>query len=359
MTKLLNDKEERILNKFSNKYNKSKDELTEELKDIIKNEQDSYPEDSIDRLRERAILILRDRYSGRKRSKATLQEGFFIGDTGAYDINQALRTKAKLIIQENFKEARLEGLVSEDGTILDNRPTIAGRKNPGFNQPLKTLYRRRIYGIFKNPNYEFGFLNLNGERALNTIVEYFTPCEFLAIDKGMDSGYLTLNQSKFTEFKEKEEDIDVYKIMTNAMKDYKANWNGLEKSYEATKDAWDGVSLIEGFVRPGINIKENVTVLTLVPPGNEEPLEDESLTCFIPRIWDIDFGEWSKLLIFGKLRKRKPRTFGTQSPDEDEDLGYTMNVYGLYITDKIVPKDVKELSREDIKCVWHKKEESK
>jgi len=263
------------------------------------------------------------------------------------------------MIQENFKEAVLEGLVDkETGEILDNRPELWGRKNTGFNKPLKTLWRRRIYGCFKiSSDYEFGHLNLNGSRAKNTLVEYFVPCGFVAIDKGMDAGYLTLNQSKFTEFSELDHEIDAYKIINKSMTDYKAKWNELDKAFENTKDSWDGITLLEGYVKPGINVRDNVTILTLCDPSNEEPLDYEAVTCFIPRMWEINFTEWSKIMILGRLRKRKPRSrFGSSLlVEENEDLGYTMNAYGIFTVDARKPTDVREIGRENVKCTWHKK----
>jgi len=354
----LTSKETKIIDKYSKKLSIPKTELTNEFVSLLVEEQKLSPNVDLDTLRKTALIIFREKHAARGRSTATDQEGFFIGDTGPYDINRGLRSKAKALIDENFNDAVLEGLVDrKTGEILDNRAELWGRTNPGFKEPLKTVWRRRVYGCFlSSTDYEFGILNLNGARARNTMLEYFTPCNFPAIDKGMDAGYLTLNQSKYTEFTESDKKINVYETIKNALKDYKAEWNELDKAYESTKEAWDGVTLLEGYVKQGINITDRSTILTIADPKNEESLEFESVTCFIPRMWEINFGEFSTILALGKLRKRKTRSYGQSLLGSDnEDLGYTMSVYGIYPVRVRTPSEVQAVKSEDLKCTWHKK----
>jgi len=308
-------------------------------------------------MEDRVLLILRGQFQGRTRSKAVVEQGFFIGDTFPIDRNGWIRNKALATKRRSETEARVTGLINNMGEVIDPRPTIKvfGKevKNTGYNKPLKEEWNRRLYGIFKyHDAWEFGMMNLRGERAKNTIIEYYKPCKFMAMNKGLTNGYLTLNQSRFTEFQEIKTDWNTEQISQEVLKQNMIDLTtkSIEKEFNNTKDSWDAWTVLSGTVGEPIIQGRRNTVIFLTS-SDPTVWVDEPLTCFIPAEWEIDFPEYAKVLAFGKLNEAR-----RQSDDETEGTKIVLNVYGVltYPGQAKLNRNVKELSSKEVKFAWKK-----
>ena len=280
----------------------------------------------------------------KKRGQMLDFEGFFYGDTLAYDRNESKKQKILNALKEDpgkFLEFKLAGKIDEKNTPLDDRAKVFGKRNENHGKPWKEEWRRKLYGFFKyNSSWSFGVLNLQDDFAKGMPLDTFIPYKFKAIDRGIERGYLTINQSTTPDFKFEQIEPKDWNIEDIVKKHADITpWEKLDEKYERTKDAWDRYVFFEGIVK---NIYDksipDKVIINLYKEGTEQWSKD--ISCFSPNGLTIGFGEDSRVLVLAKLMKNKDGLYCT---------GYGYYPLPGYVQERKAIPPVKQISIEEMK----------
>lgn len=296
---------EKRIERYADKLGKSKETLFAELEKYIEKVQEMYPDHSKSKAESRAIKMLTDsyrrKYGNFARSSGDMYEGWIDGASQLRNQTEIKIRKIQSTIKSEGRQfAIFNGLIDENGTPIDDRATIFGRKNENFNKPLANsppAYIRTLYGVARKKGEEewkpFSLTSF-GDIAEKITWKTNYPCEFIArAREGME---LTAgNTTQFHPLKDMDWDMEeIYEDFIIPCSELEVRMNSEDWS---DKD---------------IRIKG--TVVTL----NPEPINDngdrvmsvadlsldldESISCFIPGFVNANFTQDSEIILSGRVR---------------------------------------------------------
>ena len=232
--------------------------------------------------------------------------------------------------------------VDDDRWIIpvDNRKAWAsGQANPNYGKPLPAeAWSRRLFFVGKvgdSTEYQEYQLRINGEQAKDFDVNTFNWCEFTCVPNSNNPSILsarkdgsTLDSLTYVEGGE-----DVLEIIQSTLGEKVSALVALDSyhSDNSHKPSHERMVITDG----------NVANMKLEPTSNGNRilhLSDlnadfdydgdgySSVTCWIPKSLDIDFGIGSNVIISGRT---------SQGTDADGVLrNVSVNVLGLYVVDR-------------------------
>ena len=321
-------------------YNK----LLKEFEEIVVADRKTYPDRSEDSLNQGALAVLGMQYRKKKvslRAADVLFRGFIFGDTYTRDLNEIARRRIERTVKQNRDKALMEGLINEDGVILDRREKLGFLTNPNYGKPLTGhSYVRTLTGIAERATttsyskpclFELAFWGRDNKEPDVPDYETLKPYSFRASVTGdPEKGkfpYFTLTATERTEFEEEKGlDWNCTEMIRNGGEVIPIE--KLDSIYETLKMSRTlkgRTLLVEGFIRqyypdetPAGSKMLEIDSLEFTMKGEEEP----GVICWIPKEWTLEHGEGSGIIVAGKVNKTK--RFGT-----DEEL-LTINATGIY-----------------------------
>jgi len=270
--------------------------------------------------------------SGRTRREPVIFKGFILGCGPLRDTLEFLRIKAIKAYNEDPEQAKLLGLVDEQGNPLDPRETIKDRRgnvieNPNFHKPLiGHNYVRDVYGIaMKEGDDKPKLFKATLWRGFATKFTYkpFVPIEFKALVNSESPYYnLTFSRAKDSKIREIEEKIDIMEWIKTSLKDRTYELEELERVVDDYKNAIDKEILIEGtvdFIDSEVNPKTG-TRTVLITDADKGFLD--VIRVSVPKDFPLAFREYSRVLVFGVPRKWRR--------SEEDDYRIYMNGISIY-----------------------------
>jgi len=146
-------------------------ELEKQFQAAYASVQKLYPEKTPSFWEQRARRLLATKYARQLRPQARAVVGVFFDVGPKIDTNAARARMAKEMWSnpETRAQAIADGLVTPEGTPLDNRPELVpGRKNPNYGKPLKPFYQRTALGFFKKfgeQSIKLTIVSFRGDKA--------------------------------------------------------------------------------------------------------------------------------------------------------------------------------------------------
>ncbi len=309
---------EKILGKYSEKYDMELSELNERYNNILASI-DGKKSDGIKR--RIALTKLTNEIKRDKGISATGDrfEGVFIATTGPWDDIERTKRISLAIYRKNKERAINEGWTNEDGVVLDRRDWVLGRDNPRKGMPIEgESWRNEMWGFVRKDiqeDYEFAKMRAFDDAAKKE-VPLNTPVSFYAIDKGTQGNMLSLNASQNTKFDEQEDlEIDIEELLRE--RDMVIKLSELKDWFEINKDDYNNLLIVEGCVyRTSGSDYEGRKYVSLTDPEDPELLQFFS----IPEHIELNCNEDDSIILIGNTR--------------ETDRGMWTNVYGIYPLDQ-------------------------
>tara|TARA_R110002167_G_scaffold65864_5_gene186381 strand:+ start:1103 stop:2332 length:1230 start_codon:yes stop_codon:yes gene_type:complete len=260
---------------------------------------------------------------------------------GRYEVSRSIDGELDSKVMEKLPDVS-PMQVDDDRWIIpvDNRKAWAsGQANPNYGKPLPAeAWSRRLFFVGKvgdSTEYQEYQLRINGEQAKDFDVNTFNWCEFTCVPNSNNPSILsarkdgsTLDSLTYVEGGE-----DVLEIIQSTLGEKVSALVALDSyhSDNSHKPSHERMVITDG----------NVANMKLEPTSNGNRilhLSDlnadfdydgdgySSVTCWIPKSLDIDFGIGSNVIISGRT---------SQGTDADGVLrNVSVNVLGLYVVDR-------------------------
>jgi len=253
------------------------------------------------------------REEGSYLSSALAFKGYLFGES-YLDWIEVRKNKALAMYNDlaTRDEAIRQGLVSEDGTPLDNRPYIwyKGRQieNPDYGKPFdpdRHEHYRALYGIaayFDSEDYKFVKINCQNELAMTISYEFYEPLKFRCTVK-TDNPYFVLNSTKVTKFIPIELELDLDYIIRNC------GWtihplHKIEKLFMSIGKDRQNPILIEAVVTNiGTEINPKTGNRKIYLDDEELDISGQGIPMFINGEFPLEFGEDDRIIVLGSLDK--------------------------------------------------------
>lgn len=183
------------IKKLAEKSGKKLEDIKALLQDIYQQEKALFPNESDEKLKERAVRIAICRLKGEIRKQEGMKEyqGILIGDGGIIDAVKKAREVALNLFAKDPRKAIELGYVDVNGNPLDRR-----QGSLTFGKPLpKELILRNIYAMTKNEDKAM-LTRITIRNNVNGDVPLFTPVTFRARPSKEQrvEGWLTLNSNE-------------------------------------------------------------------------------------------------------------------------------------------------------------------
>lgn len=315
-----------MLRNIVERLGKPKEEISAELQELVREEEAKGQTGDV--AKERAIRRLLLKYKRELMSPARWFEGIVIGDTGPVDVFASIRRTALDLFAKNPQQAINLGWVNAQGQPLDRRPTIAGRPNPNFGQPLpENAIIRVLYGAYTSENGWSPFRLMLGQRFPPDFdVPLYKPVKFRAnIARVQDGQILALMGASVTRFEPTNIDnLNITKVIDDAYSKFKVPLSQIVAWHAQRKDLKIAQRLLltEGDV---VEFREtNISNIVVV---TDEGVEQD-VAVFVPKNIVIDFGRDSRVLILG--RTAPARRFDAATGQRIETGGVNINALGVY-----------------------------
>jgi len=300
------------LEKYGPKLGKSTEDLIEEFNLFLEVAEEQYPtvKDKNKKALDLLVNSYRRKHGDFRRSSAQMYEGWIDGATPLRDnVQEKLRRIQYRLRTEGRQSLMFEGLIDENGTPIDDRPNIFGRRdNPNFGKPLAhadPAYIRTIYGMYRLKGETGVFkpfqMTFFEDAAYKLRIKTGKSCEFRA-GTGKKEGQLYGNEN--TKF---------FPIQTD--------WD-LEDEYEKSNSIIP-CSELETRMNSSDWDERDVRVKVDIININPNPLNDrgdrvmgvadlsldieETIPCFVPAHVKMDFGEDTKVIMTGRARQYKQK----------------------------------------------------
>ena len=256
--------------------------------------------------------------------------GFILGCDRLVDLIELKKRRALNKWAEDPEEAKLLGLVDENGVPLDDRPTIKNRRgeevpNPNYHKPLTGhLFTRSVFGIAKrenDPKPRLFRMKLWRAAAEKFRYKPFVPVRFLALVQ-QETPYFELTPSRHTKFTVVDEEIDIEQWMRTALADRFYSFDKLEEAVQSCQNATDPWIMIEGdvdLIDTNINPKTGSRSILL---ADSESDYTWPIRVFLPQDFPLGFREYSRVLVFGR-----PRIWTRTEADEPR---FSIEGYSVY-----------------------------
>jgi len=321
-------KVDKYFKKWSKRIGKSVDEIREEYQGIVEELRKNYPDQPKSVIERSALSLLREEYGrlyGSLRSGAEVQRGFIVADAGLFDEAEVIRSRVQRVIREHGRTyAEQEGLIDRDGVILDTRPTVFGRDNPNFGNPLpEHIFSRTLYGTFIiDDKPRAGRIRIFGDAAVNVEYHFFRPFEARLIRKDDFSGLVTFNASRATSFKAIDEEWDIPGMIYSSW-DVESIGDFIDDLQKQPKQRMS-LCVVEGEVAD-LNLTPSKTGRRYMRlSGPDLDIGIYGVKCWIPQYVPVSFSQLDYVIVWGRGRMR--------------DGVPMVDVYGVY------PKNEKRLT---------------
>jgi len=284
-------------------------------------------------------LRVRSVSSGRK-SKLGNFLGFMIGDMGMRDIAEEMRNRVEREIRRyGFDYVKEQGMVDDEGNVLDFREKVFGQPNPNKGEVLpenKHIRSHNLWMIAKTADsdkFELAFMQTNNN-ALALAWNQLPPFQwvtFPALIQSHDStGYkLSGSTAKATKtvFKAVKCDRSVYEVFEEVMGPHVTPINKIEDHYEATKDAWDRWVVTYGIISNLNTDRETFFGVPGLLIDADEGYEPENqIRFYVPMHVPVNCGVFSEVYLFGRPRRAKYRD---QESGELVDGDVVVDAFGI------------------------------
>lgn len=295
---------------------------------------------------------------GKTKKEPVFFTGFILGADKLTDTFDWPRKVALTEYQRDPEMAKLQGLVDDAGTPLDQREEINnfGKKipNPNYHRPLTgTQYRRSLFGVaLKEGDQVPKLFRMTLWRGTAETLKYqtFVPIKFMSTVRG-ENPFLDLNVSKETKFSViKNPVVPVEDWVKTALKDRMITWNDFESTTKNTgKGCYDPWVAIEGDVDTIFHEINPVTNSRSMVLTDFETAGGE-LKIFMPSDLELGFRESSRVIVFGILRK----WFRRDDPVTPNFSLNAMSVYGIpgQTIEESTSKPVSAVTEKDFEILW-------
>lgn len=295
-------------------------------------------------IEKKVYLLVKSEYKKQLLSPAMNFEGVVVSWGRPFDLVAQMRSDAREAMKKSDEQAVAEGYVDDEGFPLDTREAYkSGSVNRNYGKRLpKHEYIRNLIGVCIHEETPKLFrLVLNGRvsadkpatEVLKTelVVPMYTPMEFRAnvAKTQRDERFLQLNQSKSTDFKSSDADIDVANVMASELLDpFRVRPEEVGDYFDAHATQAERLVVMEGVVTLiGEEAGDSGDVLVVID-SEEGDFDFMGVRCWVPEYlreepWKIEEGD--EVTVMGQANRGK---FG----DEEVDM---VNVTGIY-SDKLV-----------------------
>lgn len=333
-----------MLKKWSEKLGMKVGKLQEDYNSFIEEEKQIHPQFSEDEIKTTALQKLRLILGKQLASPAVAFTGLVVASTDLIDGVARRKKLAREAYKIDPVKAIRDGLTDESGIPLDNIKIFSTeRANPRFGKPLpEHSWMRTIYGLAtlnEGEKPKKFTLRLNGETA-KIIIPLFMPVTFRAINKSKEGEEVyTLSGSAFTEFKNTE--IPGFPEPEKIIEDYYSGdiitLGNIEEYHAQTKGQFDRMAVIRADVAnvslEPTSIGNRLIILEdLEDTERMENLESRGVLCWVPEHIEIDFGQSSKVYVFGRTGEMSRRNEDGSYSDTEKDV--CMNATGIYAIPK-------------------------
>lgn len=341
---------EEYFKQWSEKLSIPIEQIQKEFDKTYAEEEKENSEASVNEKISRALKKLYLQYKKQINSPAEGFEGIIVGAEEPMDVIAKKRREAVELFNQNPQYAVQQGITDEEGNPLDTIEVFStGRVNPNYGKPLpeKSLMRK-IYGICvkKSEGKPKPFQMTQNGTICEKEVPLMKPISFMAIEKTTnDSGFTILNASSFTDFKEIEQlegNPDIKDLIKNFFSPIQVS--ELEEYHEKNLENYNRFVCVEG----------DVVMLSLEPTSigsrimqienTEENLDLDAkpVTCWVPQHVNIDFGEGSKVYIFGRTNQGFKKDEQGNVTSEKGDI--TIGVAGIYPIEKFKLPETEQIN---------------
>ena len=312
------------------------DKVVEAKRSLVKKNTPKLDESGVEK---RVFLLVKSEYKKQLMSPALNFEGVVISRGRIFDTAAQMRADAMEAVKKiGSEQAAAEGYVDIDGFPLDMREVYkSGQPNRQYGKRLpKHNYLSNLIGVCIHEEVPKLFrLILSDEvpadkpapETLKTEMEVpmFTPVEFRAnvAKTQRDDRFLQLNQSKSTDFKLGDADIDIANVMASELlESFRVTPEEVGDYYDAHATQPERLVVMEGSVMM-IGEEGGASGDVLVMMDSEESGFDfMGVRCWVPSylMEKCDMEEGDVVTVMGQANRG---TFG----DEQVDM---INVTGIY-----------------------------
>ena len=312
------------------------DKVVEAKRSLVKKNSPGLDEAGVEK---RVFLLVKSEYKKQLMSPALNFEGVVISRGRVFDTVAQMRADAMDAVKRDEEQAVAEGYIDVDGYPLDMREVYkSGQPNRQYGKRLpKHNYLSNLIGVCIHEEVPKLFrLILSDEvfadkPALETLktemeVPMFTPVEFRAnvAKTQRDERFLQLNQSKSTDFKIGDAEIDIANVMSSELLEpFRVTPEEVGNYYDAHATQPERLVVMEGSVMM-IGEEAGISGDVLVMVDSEESGFDfMGVRCWMPSnlMEKCDMEEGDVVTIIGQANRG---TFGDESVD-------MINVTGIYI----------------------------
>jgi len=290
-----------------------KEEIKGQLRSIYPNRDEAFYE-------QRAMAILGSKIAPLLRTRAKPFVAVCLGFSRIVDLTAGMVATAKQLYATDPEKAIAAGITDPDGTPLDTREKIGGRRNPRYGRPLLPAPARTVilYGReWKTQENKLMLITLTRgkEKFVPKIGETYGFRANVREDRG---NYLILNQSTVTQFVPVSATIDINEALNNFP--FKVKLIELEQWHEEHREDKFRVCLVEGDV---VRFSKEVSPMGSRTLMLGDIMENPELTvsCFVPEHIE-PVPEGSRVRVIARTRLGRDLETG-------ERTRVLLDVYGL------------------------------
>jgi len=312
------------------------DKVVEAKRGLVKKNSPDLSEADVEK---RVFLLVKSEYKKQLMSPAINFEGVVLSWGRTFDSVAQMRADAMEAMKRDEEQAIAEGYVDVDGYPLDTREVYkSGQPNRQYGKRLpKHNYIRNLIGvcIYEEVPRLFRLVLSDvvpvdkpvdpATLKTNLEVPMFVPVEFRAnvAKTQRDDRFLQLNQSKSTDFRLSDAEIDIANVMNSELLDpFRVTPEEVGDYYDAHATQPERLVIMEGSVMMiGEEGSASGDVLVMVD-SEESGFDFMGVRCWVPSnlLEKADIEEGDVVTIIGQANRG---TFGDESVD-------MVNVTGIY-----------------------------